>query len=215
MRNKRLPDQRFKGIKATQSPNTYRLFLAIYPQKPQMDYFRDVIRSLDKEKRNINNVPLDQIHMTLRFLGANVSEASKDILINELKKYEGQYPKPEISITSLRLGFSHQADPRVIFANVAEEPALIELAENLHAIIKNLRLRDTIRWKEKHVYDFHISLARLKGYAGRNIGKRVAGIVEKINLPKPVSFLPDSMAIVQSKITGGAPEYKKLFTIKL
>ncbi len=213
MNKKKLPDLKFKGIKF--QPDTERLFLAIYPAREQIEYFRDVIRGLAKEKRNLNFVPIDQIHLTLRFLGANVTEPSRDLLIETFKKYEGQYSKPTIKINSLQLGFDYQNDPRVIFSMVLEDSGLTELAKEIHGILKMLRLRDTIRWKEKKSLDFHFSIARLKGYAGKNIGKQVNNSVNKIHLPFPASYTPETFEIVKSKITGGAPLYKKLFSVKL
>ena len=61
-----------------------RLFIALYPTKEYLDYFRDVMRAFAKEKRNLKPIDIEQVHLTLRFVGAKVSGASKNAIANEI-----------------------------------------------------------------------------------------------------------------------------------
>lgn len=213
--NRRLPDDKFKGIKHRPDVKTYRLFLGIFPPESYITTFRNVIREYDKEKRNIKVIPMDQIHLTLRFIGARVSENSKNLIEEALNKYEGRFPKPEIQLKDIQFGFPHQYDPRVIMNTVEPNDDLDNLSDLVHSIIRDLRLLDTIRWKEKGSNRFHISLAKLKESATRSTGKNVAEITKKINFEAPESFTPEYIDLVESQMTRQGIVYKRLARIKL
>jgi 2'-5' RNA ligase len=212
---RRLPDSRFKGKKLKPVQNRMRLFLAIFPPPEYIAYFRDVIRLLDKQKRNLKPIPVDQIHLTLKFIGAQVSYESKDLIYEELSRHSGNFPVPEIKIKRIQFGFRYQTDPRNLLADLMLNDNLVELSDIVHGNIRSLRLHDTIRWKEKHTNDFHITLARLKPSASRSIGKDVSKIVSTINLSPPEAFTPEHIDMVESVISPQGPEYRRIGRIKL
>jgi 2'-5' RNA ligase len=164
-----------------------RLFLAIYPTKQFLDYFRDVKRGLDKEKRNLRYVDPERLHVTLKFIGSDVTSATKNLISVELQRHAGSYPKPEIAIDDVALGFAYQDDPRVVMANIKANDELDELVGSLHRYIRELKRRDTIRWKERNDASYHVSLARLKPAATRSSGRSVDTLIEnlRVELPPP------------------------------
>ncbi len=192
-----------------------RLFLAIYPPKEFLDYFRDVRRALDKEKRNMRFIEPEQIHLTAKFIGSKVNSPSKNAISSELQRHAGSYPKPTLTIEGVSLGFPRQHDPRVVMANISPEYDLEELTEVLHKQIRSLKRRDTIRWKQRNEADFHISLGRLKPAATKSAGREVKELIKEINLPIPEPFKPTEMYLVASEITPRGPKYKKLESIRL
>jgi 2'-5' RNA ligase len=103
-----------------------RLFLGVFPPDNYLSYFRDVLRRYDKQKRNLRPVPMEQIHLTLKFFGADVSPESKDILLKELQKHSGNYPKPQIKINKVQFGFEYQKDPRHLLAKIEEDDSIID-----------------------------------------------------------------------------------------
>lgn len=215
MNKRRLPDDKFKGIKYRPDVKTYRLFLGIFPPESYINTFRRVIREYEKEKRNLRLIPMDQIHLTLKFIGAAVSEDSKNAIAEALNKYQGRFPKPEINLTKVQFGFPYQNDPRVVMLKVEDNKELINLTNAAHGVIRDLRLLDTIRWKEKSSGDFHMSLARLKDAATRSTGKSVAEITKKITFDAPESFVPEYMELVESQFGRQGITYKRLAKIKL
>lgn len=215
MNKRRLPDDKFKGIKRRPDVKTYRLFLGIFPPEEYINTFRGVIREYEKEKRNLKLIPMDQIHLTLKFIGAAVSESSKNAIADSLSRYQGRFPKPEIKLTKVQFGFPYQNDPRVIMLRVEDNKELSNLTDFAHGIIRDLRLLDTIRWKEKNSKDFHLSLARLKDAATRSTGKSVADITKRINFESPKSFLPAEIELVESVLSKQGITYKRLARIKL
>lgn len=193
-----------------------RLFLAIFPPKEYTRYFAEVYRKFDKQKRNLKPTPYDQVHLTLKFIGANVSEYSRDEIINIFKKFEGQYSKPLIKIDNIQFGFERQRDPRYLIANIAENDGLQNLSDEVHKLIKSLKLRDTIRWKSKFSNDFHITLARLKPSSTKSTGRIITKLVEDTKpIPLPEPFIPESFELMESVIRADGPVYQKLVTFKI
>ena len=219
MQRRRLPDDRFnkfRGKRQGQNPNTYRLFVAVFPPDEYLAFFRDTLRKFDKEKRNLRNIPVDQIHMTLKFIGSQVSEYSKDQITESLQKFSGNYPKPVIKIDGVQFGYPQQVDPRIILASVTNNDDLDDLAEVVHQRIRDLRLFDTIRWKEKGKRQFHISLSRLKDSASESHGRSVLEIVRNLGeIEFPEEFTAEYIDLVQSVIAPGSVTYKRLGRIKL
>lgn len=215
MNKRRLPDDIFRGIKHRPDQKTYRLFLGVFPPDEYIHTFRQVIREYDKEKRNLKLIPMDQIHLTLKFIGSAVSENSKNLIVDALNKQAGKFPKPEVKVNKVQFGFPHQNDPRVIMLRVEDNAELADLTDKAHLLIREMRLLDTIRWREKNSAEFHLSLARLKDSATRSTGKKVSEITSKINFEAPGSFVPEHMELVESLFTKQGIVYKRLARIKL
>lgn len=215
MNKRRLPDDVFRGIKRRPEVKTYRLFLGIFPPENYVNTFRQVIREYDKEKRNLKLIPMDQIHLTLKFIGSSVSENSKNIIVDALTKHEGKFPKPPVVINKVQFGFPYQNDPRVIMLRTEDSKDMAELTEMVHVIVRDLRLLDTIRWREKNSAEFHFSLARLKDSATRSTGKDVSEITRKIDFAAPEPFIPEYIELVESLLTRQGIVYKRLARIRL
>lgn len=214
---KRLPDDRFKKKrKPLQKPGTYRLFLAIFPPEEYREYFRNVLRELDKQKRNLRPIPLDQIHITVKFIGPEVSNASKDFLIQRLTSLQGQFSKPTIKIKPVQFGFPDQLDPVHVLSEVEDSPKLLNIANIVHTLLKEMGLEDTVRWKVKHSDSFHITVARIKPHAPKSLIREVESLIKAIKLDAPLEFVPEYIDVMESQTTlGGAPAYRKLARIRL
>jgi 2'-5' RNA ligase len=192
-----------------------RLFIALYPTKEYLDYFRDVMREFAKEKRNLKQLNLEQIHLTLRFVGGKVSPGSKQALAKSLLQHAHQYPKPLIHMESLDFGFKHQDNPRILLASIKANRELDQLIHMLHKQIRDLKRDDTIQWKERIDDNQHISIARLKDAATRSTGRDIKQILSNVHLPYPPDFVATEMYLVESKLTRTGPIYQKLERIEL
>jgi 2'-5' RNA ligase len=192
-----------------------RLFVALFPPKDYQDYFRDVLREFPKVKRNLKLMNIEQVHLTLKFIGPFVEERSKNLIIDGLKSVEGDLKSPEITLEKVRFGFPKESYPTILMSKVKSSEGLVDLTDDVHNIIKDLRLIDTLRWKNKHDDDFHFTLARLKKSATKSDGKKVNEIASQINLELPKSYFPTEMFLVESVITAKGPSYKKLERISL
>lgn len=192
-----------------------RLFLAIIPPKNVLDQLRDVQRNFSKDKRNLKNIPVDQLHVTLKFLGSNVSEASRDLIVDTLRGYEGSLKDAEVTLNSIQFGFPHQTFPKILMANVESTNSLVSLSNDVHEIIKNLKLRDTIRWKDRHSENFHISLSRLKLNATKSTARSLATKAKTMKLPQFQSFIAEEFFLIESSTDKGMIIYRKIERFKL
>jgi len=192
-----------------------RLFIALYPTKEYLDYFRDVMRTFAKEKRNLKPINPEQIHLTLRFVGGRVSPGSKQALAKSLLQHAHQYPKPVIHMESLDFGFRHQDNPRILLASISANHELDKLVHMLHKQIRDLKRDDTIQWKERIDDNHHISIARLKDAATRSTGRDIKEILQGVHHPLPPDFIAHEMYLVESKLTRTGPIYQKLEKIEL
>ncbi len=212
---RKLPDDRYKGVSYRPDIKTSRLFVAIFPPESYMQFFKEVLRQFDKQKRNLRNIPVDQIHLTVKFIGSEVTDTSRDQILENLQRYQGDYPKPEISLGKVQFGFHYQADPRVIMVTVNPNKAFDNLTDVVHNNIKELGLRDTIRWKEKGNKNSHITLSRIRDKGSRSMGRDVQEIAKKLDMFMPEPFVPEYIELMESKFTKQGIVYKKLGKIKL
>lgn len=192
-----------------------RLFIGIFPPKEYLDFFRDLLRKFDKEKRNLRPINLEQIHLTVRFIGPNVHDHSKQQIANELLKSAGQFPQPLIELDKIQFGFPGQYDPRVLMASVGENRELNDLTNSIHRIVRKVNRDDTILWKSHLDKNYHMSIARLKQAATRSTGRKVKTILNELDLELPQPFTATEMHLVQSEVTPQGPVYKKLERIEL
>ncbi len=192
-----------------------RLFLAIYPPKNVLDQLRDSVREFAKHKRNLKLTPIDQLHLTLKFIGPGVSERSKELISEALKAWEGSLGQVEVSIDKIQFGFPKQDFPTLLIAKAKSTDSLINLNTNVHSIFKELQLRDTINWKEKYDENFHVTLARLKKTATKSSGNEIKEKIKTMEQPIFDSFIGEEMYLVESIIEDNTHTYKKLEKIKL
>ncbi len=193
-----------------------RLFVGIFPPKEVLDTFRDYLRLYSGQKRNLKFAPVDQMHLTLKYIGGNVSEDSYEIIKGQLLSTQKTTGLVDIKINSLKFGFKYDSFPRVLMAQVETTDSLADAADHFHEEIKNLKLKDTIRVKGRFSSTFHITLARLKDSASRSVGKAVQNHTLSLkNYPKD-AFVASEAFLVESIIRTGKPVlYKKLEKIAL
>lgn len=193
-----------------------RLFIAVFPPKEHLDYYRDVLRYFSKQKRNLRPIPVDQTHLTLKFIGSNVSEDSKNMIAEQLLAWQGSYPKPEINVRAIKFGFANQSSPRHLIAAIERNNELDELGKMVHEAVKAQKQRDTIRWKTKYSKSYHITLAKLKDTATNSSGKLITSNIKNIKIQPPKAFVPEEMFLIESLTSrSGTPIYRRIERIKL
>lgn len=193
-----------------------KLFIALFPSKEVLDNLRDSRRKYTKFKRHFNYIPIDQLHVTLKYLGNKVSEFSYEQIVLELKKHEGNYGPVEVTVKGVQFGFPKQSSPRVLMAKVVGTDEMSKLAEVIHNLIRNLRFRDVINFRRRYGKNYHITLARSTDRTSRNIVKSIISDSANYKTTELGTFTATEMAIVSSdfSFTKGVT-YKVLDIIKL
>lgn len=176
-----------------------RLFFSIFPPNEYISFFKDVLKEYTKEKRNIDTIPLDKIHINIKFLGANVTQQSRLVIVDRIRQLVNTFTIPEIAIKKIQFGFDHQSNPSIIVAELFNTKTLLKFSNELHELIKKLGLRDTVRWKDKYFNKFHISIAKIKPKLSISEKKRILQITKNINIKIPNPFLPNNFYLVRSE----------------
>src|SRR3989304_8856948 len=123
-----------------------RLFIAIMPDKKTRDYLRDAIRVLTKYSRNLRFVNVEQLHMTLQFLGHNVTDESLEQIISRLKSIDTN--GITIQMADLHFGFKGQTHPSVLFWEVEDNDKLKQLTKEVQTYVQELNLEDIKKQKD-------------------------------------------------------------------
>ncbi|MBR9701088.1 RNA 2',3'-cyclic phosphodiesterase, partial [Candidatus Woesearchaeota archaeon] len=163
-----------------------RLFVAIPLKRECYNQIQKMQAPLTGMK-GIMPVPLENCHLTLKFLG-DVNEPVRDKIIKGLATVHQQ--PFEIRITEPGC-FPDLKNPRVVFAGCEPTPELVQLANDIDAatnIIKN-------KYKK---FSPHITIARVKD----------------VKLPglraEPCAFIADEFFLMESKPTSTGRVYKVL-----
>lgn len=192
-----------------------RLFVAIFPPKEYLDYMRDITRKFTKQKRNLKLVPTDQLHVTIRYIGSQVSEHSYELIRDELLRLQGSFGKVQLELDKLEFGFEFEHFPKIMHHGVVSHKSLIKVSDDVHSVVQALKLRDTLRRKNRYSDSFHITLARLKQNSTRSTAKLIGSHVKNLQFTKPLPVEITQMQLVESIVGTGVPRYKKLDVIKL
>jgi 2'-5' RNA ligase len=194
-----------------------RLFFAIFPPKEIRDQMRDALRLYSKQKQNLVNLPVDQMHITLKYIGPKVSRNSFEIIDSYLEDLRNaQFPKPEIKFSKITFGFERETYPKLLIARIEENDKLVDLASIFHSYIRELKLRDTITWKKYSENTFHMTLSRLKASTAKSASKQLKEFTKNVEFEELGSFVPDYVYLVESENVEGKPnKYRKLEQIKL
>jgi 2'-5' RNA ligase len=178
------------------------------PDKLTREYLRDSIRVLSKANRNLRFVPIDQLHITLQFIGNSVSSASMNLISERLKSFSG--PKPHISLTEMKFVFQGQANASVLFWDLEDDANLKQVTRDIHTTIQDLELFDIKPTKDQAKLIHHITLARTK----RTFSKReVANLLDNFhkNFTRPLpEFDAAEFVIIESHLNKNGNAYKVL-----
>lgn len=193
-----------------------RVFIGVFPPKEVLDKLRDSLRFFAKQKRNLKPIAIDQMHITLKYIGAKVDPESVDIISNELKRLQGNFGKFIAKPTKLQFGFKYDKFPKILMVDIENNDDILNTANRFHSAVRELGLYDTIRVKGKFSNDFHITLARLKDNATRSSAKIVKSITDQHQSLKYDSFEVKEAFLVESIVTpSGVPVYRKIDSFKL
>jgi 2'-5' RNA ligase len=192
-----------------------RLFIGIVPDKITRDFLRDSIRILNRYSRNLRSVSVDQLHMTLQFLGNNVTDASLEAITDQLQRKLQRQNSIMIKLDELNFGFKGQSSPSVLFWTVEQSPELKQLTNEIHTLVQELKLEDVKRQKDQSRLIHHITVARTKRTFSR---REVRSLMQKFQSEfrlQPAAFKAESFSIIESLINKNGNVYKTLETFPL
>lgn len=192
-----------------------RLFIAIFPDENMRSYLRDSIRTFSKDARNFNFVPIDQLHLTLEFLGNSVSNDSLELLTEALQQQSGNFAKPKLTLSTLNFGFPSQNMPSLLFWDIVENKELKDLTTQVHDIARSLNVEDIKRYKDHAKLIHHITIARTKRGMSRAQSRAIKAKIEQTNFGEAPSFEPQHFSLVASTLNAKGSTYKEIQRIAL
>ncbi len=185
-----------------------RMFIAVdLDDEVLKERISRIIESLKGTKADLKPVELENLHITLRFLG-NTPITMLDDLENAIRKSieESNAKQHEILIKGIGV-FPNLNKPRVIWLGVEGGETLAAIASKLETKIRRLGFAP-----ERKGFTPHITLARVK--SSRNLPSLVKWIQNMQDIEVGV-FKVRSIRIKQSILRPSGPIYKTLREVEL
>jgi len=191
-----------------------RLFVALFPDEQVRGHLRDIKRQLSKFKRNFKFTPLDQIHLTLKFLGDNVDIETYEMYTESLAKRLSEIKQFTYSLERVRFGFPGQIMPKVVFSKVNDSFEISNLSDISTEVAKQFNSHEIITKKEQKKLLHHFTIARVKTGISKAFGRNFNDILQNIEYPT-IESLASEVIIIESVVTSAGPVYKPLSKIPL
>jgi len=191
-----------------------RLFLAIKLPLEIRREINSILSNFSKEARNFAFVEQEQLHLTLKFLGGDISQQSQKLIIDAIKPIFAETPKIKITVDSLMFGFPKQAIPKVLYFNVNKNDELTRLASLINYRVKKLDLDDVAFFIEGKKLIFHLAVGRIKHSSNRHYKIKIVNLIKGLDF-KPFEFEADKVFMVKSEKKGLHPKYSDVQSFDL
>ena len=182
---------------------SFRGFIAI-DIKPS-DEIRKFVEELHQTKAKLKLVELENMHITLKFLG-ETEESKIDEIVDIIKKsIENIRP---FKITLEKTGvFPKPSYIKIIWIGINDNGNLIRIAEYLDKHLVNLGYR-----RENKAFNPHLTVARVKNPGDKDV---LLQVIEKYNNTIFSEIAVENIYLKKSKLTPTGPIYSIIREIKL
>ncbi len=195
----------------TRDPSLERLFIAL---QPPLELRRELAKNntiFAKEMRNFKFIEQEQLHLTLKFLGSEVSPDSKQQIIELLERITPQLYSPVVKIQNLQYGFPKQMIASLLYYNIEANASMQKLTSIIHEQLMNLELSDVKREKDYKKIVYHLTIARSKHNNNRAYGRKIKELIKEKAQPIDKEFTAEKLYLLRSKlIKGSEPKYEIL-----
>lgn len=185
--------------------DTIRTFIAvkIVAEKQLGDLYLNLKKSLKSEE--IRWVDINNLHLTLRFLGETTSEQVSET-IKMLETVTGNFQPFQFEIKGTGI-FKNKLQPRVLFLSVINAQILIQLAEEIRNKLKQIGFND-----DDNTFNPHLTLGRIKYIENKDA---FYALVKKYSDSKIQEVTVTEIIFYQSILGSAGPTYKPIKIIKL
>ncbi len=184
---------------------TIRTFIAIKitAEKKLLDSIAELKKSLAGEE--IRWVDIDNLHLTLRFLG-ETNQFQVAEIIKMLESISKQFQPFQFSLKGVSI-FKKKIQPRVLFVSIENDLVLKQLAAEI------LEMSKTPGFKvEENTFNPHLTLGRIKFIQNKT---DFYALVNKFCDTKFQSVIVSETIFYQSILGSEGPTYKPLKIVKL
>lgn len=187
---------------------TRRLFIAINASEPLVKTFPPTLKKLkinaDRRDMAVKWVPLENLHVTLAFIGERPSE---DIPVIEeiMKSISAKIPAFDLKVEDMG-AFSSEQDARVLWLGVQNKKILNQLRDEL---IEGLDQGDLLFREEVRPYVPHLTIGRLKN------PRSVKDMISPFKRKSFGKIHINEIVLYESKIQGVFPVYTPVLRYQL
>lgn len=182
-----------------------RLFIGISLSEEICNYFYDLMLNLSKINKDIQPIPPQNIHITLKFLG-NVKESDLESITANIKLSLKESESFKFNIENSLDGFPRLSASRIIFGTIGDGSSEME---NLFNIIKDNVSKIGFNREEKRFIP-HITIARMK------FPVNFADLIENLQFKIFKNISCNKVILFESILSRKGPEYliEKEFLLK-
>lgn len=187
--------------------NSYhRLFVCLMPEKNVRDQARDIQRKLSKFSYKFNFTNLEQVHLTIKFLGNRISTRVAESIIEDLRDRTTVLPQVTVKTEDVQFGFHGQKKPNVIYITTQPNPALDDLIQEVQNVVKQYHPSEVITRKDKDKFLSHFTIGRVKKDISKSQVKQVREILDSYEF-SPEEYTANELFIIKSTLTRKGPVY--------
>lgn len=183
-----------------------RIFLGIKLPLETRREINSILKNFIREGRNFSFIEPEQLHLTLKFLGGNISQNSKALITEAIRPIFASTKQISIKIDELLFGFPKQSIPKVLYFNVNENEELTNLVSLINRRIRKLHLNDVFNIIEGKKSIFHLTVGRIKHSSNRHYKIKIINLIKEIGL-KPFEFTANEVFLIKSVRKGNEPNY--------
>ncbi|MBN2016177.1 RNA 2',3'-cyclic phosphodiesterase [Candidatus Dojkabacteria bacterium] len=190
-----------------------RLFLAIFPPEEVLEFLKGIQRDLNQFNKFLKFTEPELIHITLKFLGSDVSRDCLEEFLPLLKQKVSCFEQFNVRIHEARFGFPDQRWPRILYVSVKNNERIDKLSSTINAAIEGLDLPDILseKWLDKPT--FHFTIARTKSRITESVIFDIRRKLKQIELWE--GFLVKKIKLVESSLYKEGPKYEVIEELEL
>lgn len=192
----------------------YRAFIAIIPPLEGRVALRDVNRKLKKFSRNFRFVAVDQLHLTLQFLGNSVSGYSIAQIEETLRPLIQNHNPFEVELGKLNFGFPGQNIASLLYYDLKEDLQLKAFVKEVHSNLQGLDIVDIKRKKDHAKLINHLTVARTKSDMSRSFTREVNDFLSTMP-SSPIRFQVSEVVIMSGVFKDSRTSYSTLVSLPL
>jgi 2'-5' RNA ligase len=185
-----------------------RAFLALYPPLELAQNYLALLNQLNLDQSNFSLTPPHQLHLTLKFLGNDLSEKQIQNLASKLREPLTQFPSFSIVTDSLSFGFNLINQPKFLLLKVKPNP-------NLQKLVHLIDLRLPANHPELFVdrpFVPHLTLGKAKRKLNPDEIKEIRDQISSIKLEQ--AFSATQVNFIQSELKRTGPKHSKILSIR-
>ncbi len=190
-----------------------RLFLGLFPDDKTRAYLRDFRQRMVHYKRSLKFCEIDQMHITIKFLGNEVSQDTAHRYFEELRSNISDTKEFKYDFGSIEFGFPYQVTPNVLYLGVNESSEFDMLSSKATEVSKLFSSSELVTKQDRKKLIHHLTIARSKQSGSRAFARKLKKEFESFEVPDFESTA-EAVTLVESKLTPQGPVYKRLGEIR-